>query len=268
MTIESATYISGLNATYPAAGDPKSEGDDHLRLIKSTVKATLPNVTGAVAATHAQLDRVLDMWAADTIASATTTDLGSKAASILTVSGTTTITGFGTIASGILKYLIFGDVLTLTHNGTSLILPTGANIKTAAGDVALVVSLGSGNWRCLHYLPKNGDYVRGKQVNTLGTSGAVTVDTSLAETHYLAPTGNVTSMSFTNPAPSGQSTFLTIIVAMGTSYTVAWPASVKWPGAAAPASTLSGASKTDIFSFMTRDGGTTWFGAWSGRAYA
>lgn len=46
MTVETATNISQLNATYPAASDPKSEGDDHLRLIKSTLQATFPNVTG------------------------------------------------------------------------------------------------------------------------------------------------------------------------------------------------------------------------------
>lgn len=45
MTIETATYISQLDATYPAAGDAKSEGDNHLRLIKSAVKATFPNTT-------------------------------------------------------------------------------------------------------------------------------------------------------------------------------------------------------------------------------
>ena len=45
MTIETATYISQLDATYPASGDAKSEGDNHLRLIKSAVKATLPNIT-------------------------------------------------------------------------------------------------------------------------------------------------------------------------------------------------------------------------------
>ena len=45
MTIETATYISQLHATYPASGDAKSEGDNHLRLIKSAVKATLSNIT-------------------------------------------------------------------------------------------------------------------------------------------------------------------------------------------------------------------------------
>jgi hypothetical protein len=51
MTVESATYINTLNATYPASGDAKSEGDDHIRLIKSVLKATFPNIDAAVTAT-------------------------------------------------------------------------------------------------------------------------------------------------------------------------------------------------------------------------
>ena len=45
MTIETATYLSQLDATYPASGDAKSEGDNHIRLLKSTIKATWPNLT-------------------------------------------------------------------------------------------------------------------------------------------------------------------------------------------------------------------------------
>jgi hypothetical protein len=204
-------------------------------------------------------------YASDTIASASTCDLGSKAAFILTVSGTTTITGLGTVSAGIYKVLIFGGVLTLTHNATSLILPAGANISTAAGDVALVVSLGSGNWRCLFYQPKSGGYVAGYSLNTLGTTGSVTLDVSLSENHRVAPTGNVT-LSFTNPLPSGQVSVFSVIVDMGaTAYTVTWPASVRWPGGSTPA--LSGASKVDLFSFWSRDGGTTWYGAQTGKAW-
>lgn len=58
MTIESASYVSQLNSAYPAVGDPKSEGDDHLRLIKSAVVATFPNVAGAVTATHTTLNTI------------------------------------------------------------------------------------------------------------------------------------------------------------------------------------------------------------------
>jgi hypothetical protein len=52
--------------------------------------------------------------------------------------------------------LVFAGALTFTHNATSLILPGGANITTAAGDVAWVESLGSGNWKCLVYMPAAG----------------------------------------------------------------------------------------------------------------
>lgn len=56
MSVEVATTINQLDATLPTATDPRSEGDDHIRLVKSTVKATFPNVTGAVTATHTQIN--------------------------------------------------------------------------------------------------------------------------------------------------------------------------------------------------------------------
>lgn len=58
MALETGTYISDLTSTNPTSADPKSQGDDHIRLLKSTVKATFPNVTGAVTATHTEINRV------------------------------------------------------------------------------------------------------------------------------------------------------------------------------------------------------------------
>jgi hypothetical protein len=55
MALETGTYISDLVPTNPSAGDLISAGDDHIRLLKSTIKATFPNLTGAVAATHTEL---------------------------------------------------------------------------------------------------------------------------------------------------------------------------------------------------------------------
>lgn len=86
-----------------------------------------------------------------TIASSTTPAIGAAAGNYISITGTTTITGFDTIAAGASRILTFTGILTLTHNGTSLILPTVANITTAAGDVAEFVSLGTGNWRCTNY---------------------------------------------------------------------------------------------------------------------
>lgn len=85
------------------------------------------------------------------IASATTTDIGAALGNYVVITGTTTITGLGTIQAGAWRLVRFSGALTLTHNGTSLILPGAANITTVAGDVALFVSEGSGNWRCAFY---------------------------------------------------------------------------------------------------------------------
>jgi hypothetical protein len=81
------------------------------------------------------------------IASATTTDLSATNGLFHDITGTTDITGFGTVRAGIWKILKFEGVLTLTHNATSLILPGAANITTADGDMLMVSSEGSGNWR-------------------------------------------------------------------------------------------------------------------------
>lgn len=56
MALETATYIDGLVATNPAGGDAIAQADDHLRLIKSTLKATFPNVTGALSVSHTDLN--------------------------------------------------------------------------------------------------------------------------------------------------------------------------------------------------------------------
>lgn len=77
------------------------------------------------------------------IASATTTNLATVVGNRVHITGTTPITGFGTLEAGTEMCVIFDGALTLTHNGTSLIIPGGANITTAAGDIAYLISEGS-----------------------------------------------------------------------------------------------------------------------------
>lgn len=86
-----------------------------------------------------------------TVASAATTDIGAVTSQNVTVTGTTTITSFGTVAAGTFRRLVFSGILTLTHNAASLILPQGGDVATAAGDSLEAVSLGSGNWRVTSY---------------------------------------------------------------------------------------------------------------------
>ncbi len=45
MGLEVATYVSQLVPTNPVVGDDVSQGDDHLRLLKSVLQATLPNAS-------------------------------------------------------------------------------------------------------------------------------------------------------------------------------------------------------------------------------
>ena len=102
------------------------------------------NATGAINETSA------------TLASASTVNIGAAAANAISITGTTTITAFDTIQAGTVRTLTFAGALTLTYNATSLILPTAANISTAAGDVMVIQSLGSGNWKCIGYTRANG----------------------------------------------------------------------------------------------------------------
>lgn len=58
--LESATYISDLNTSNPVGSTDKVQTlDDHVRLIKSTLKTTFPAVTGAITATHTEIN-ILD----------------------------------------------------------------------------------------------------------------------------------------------------------------------------------------------------------------
>jgi hypothetical protein len=109
------------------------------------------------------------------IASAGTTDLGAVEGLLHDITGTATITGFGTIRSGIWKCVKFEGAAILTHNATSLILPGAQNIVTADGDVGIFMSEGSGNWRCLHYQKANGNHLG----PVLGTEQATTSGTAI-----------------------------------------------------------------------------------------
>lgn len=103
------------------------------------------------------------------IPSAATTDIGASTGRFIHITGTTTITGLGTKTAGVVRFVVFDGILTLTHNATSLILPGATSIATAAGDTAIFISEGSGNWRCVDYVRASGLPV----VNTTGLQGYV-----------------------------------------------------------------------------------------------
>lgn len=117
----------------------------------SDANAARPLVAGGTGATNAVGAADNQSTKGADLASSATTDIGAATGRYVHITGTTTITSFGTKTAGVLRVLTFDGALTLTHNATSLILPNGANILTAAGDVAVFVSEGGGNWRCVSY---------------------------------------------------------------------------------------------------------------------
>jgi hypothetical protein len=134
-----------------------------------------------------------------TIASAGTTAIAASGETALSVTGTTTITAFDNVAAGIKRYLVFAGALTLTYNATSLILPTAANLQTAANDCAIFLSLGSGNWQCLSYVRASGLPLANGQfgLDTAGTiASAGTTNIGAAAVGALSVTGTTAITAF------------------------------------------------------------------------
>lgn len=101
-----------------------------------------------------------------------------------------------------------------------------------------------------------------------GNAGATeTVDLANGNTHRVVLDANLT-LTFTAVTSGVRCRFDLVVVQDATGgRTITWPASVDWPGGTAP--TLSpGANAVDIFTFLTVDGGTIWWGFIAGQAMA
>lgn len=150
-------------SNYPAGSDNVGTNlDEVLQHIKANVRQEL--------ATYASL------------ASGATTDIGAQQAGRIEVTGTTTITSFGTVSAGIRRWLRFAGALTLTHSA-ALECTTGASITTAAGDTCLMESQGSGNWIMLGYWRKSGEPVA-TQTYRISDLSAANANKTLANAAY------------------------------------------------------------------------------------
>lgn len=131
MGLETGTYISDLNASNPASGDAKSQGDDHIRLVKSTILATFPNVTGAVTKTHTQINALAASGANGDITSLTAITAGGLPNSTIT---TATIADFAITTAKIDNGQVTIEKLATNSVSTTRILD--ANVTAAKLDGA------------------------------------------------------------------------------------------------------------------------------------
>jgi len=181
MALESTTYIDGLVITNPTGTDPRSQGDDHIRLVKSTIRSTFPNVSGAMTATHTELN-LIDGYTGTTAelnyndvptlgtveasrtvtadAVGTTTNLKTKKQTEIvnvvgTVSGATAINfALGNVATAVLASGgsftisnaptsgIYGKFKLILTNGGTVADPWHASVKFAGGTTPTLTTSG------------------------------------------------------------------------------------------------------------------------------
>ena len=125
MALETGTVVNDLVITNPPSGDPKSQGDDHIRLLKTVIKNTFPGFTGSVIVTA--------------------TDSGAANAYVLTP----------TVAlSSYTAGLLVAFIPTVANTGASTINISGLgtkNIKGSAGNDPINGALAAGKPILLQY---------------------------------------------------------------------------------------------------------------------
>jgi hypothetical protein len=181
------------------------------------------------------------------VASASTCDIGAANSVFVNITGTTTITSFGTATAGTTRVVKFASALNLTYNPTGMLL-AGNDIAIQTNDVLILhKTAGTSGWIVLASSRTGGGPAAGYITSTrygspeydAGNSGtSKTIDWNLGQHQKLTLTGNVT-LTFTNPL-SGQTTKFKLVQGSGP-YTITWP-TIKWAGGAAPTiSTANGA---------------------------
>ena len=140
------------------------------------------------------------------LASAATVNLATATGNMIHITGTTgPITSFGITPAGSMFLIIFDSTPTINFNATSMIINTGGtNYTTSAGDRAIALSEGGGNW-IISLIKKDGSSVTGSS----GSVNAGILDVATSRTLSSTDDGktlNITASSaITLTVPSGLS---------------------------------------------------------------
>ncbi len=107
----------------------------------------------------------------------------------------------------------------------------------------------------------------GEVTNAIGATGGGTQDINLTLGNSVTATVDTSANTFTfsNPTASDELCGFTLELTNGGSQTVNWPGTVDWAGGSAPTLTTSG---VDYLVFWTVNGGSRWYGALVGLAFA
>ena len=156
MALESTTYIDGLVSTNPTGTDPRSQGDDHIRLVKSSVKATFPSLTGAVTSTQVELN-LLDGVTATTAeinyldiptlgtaeaSKAVTSDAVGTTKNLKTQKQTEIVNAIGTVSTATAINFTLGNVVTAVIASGGSFTITNAPTSGVYGKFKLILTNG------------------------------------------------------------------------------------------------------------------------------
>lgn len=140
MTVETATSINDLNASYPATSDSRTEGAEHIRLLKTLLKAERGLVITSKSAAYGFVLTDANNWflhpSADTTARTWTIPANSSVAYPVG----TTLNFVNQASAGTLSIAITTDTMRLASSGS-----TGTRTLAANG-IATAMKLTSTEW--------------------------------------------------------------------------------------------------------------------------
>ena len=165
---------------------------------------------------------------------------GTPNISVGTVSGTTGTFSGNVSVGGTLTY---DDVTNIDSVGL-ITARSGINVLAGVSTFAAQIEANGGT------------KITGSQTSNISAMGANAVDCS-AGNYFTKTITGATTFTFTN-VPTGVAYTFTMEVTLNGSNAITWPASVKWPADTPPAITDG---KTQLFVFITDDGGTRWRGS-------
>ena len=186
-----------------------------------------------------------------------------QAAPVTSVSGST-----GVVADGDIDHDSLANFASNEHFTQANITATGTVASGTWSSTISSATLGA-TLSCADVTierPEFKDY--GETLTTANTSTTYTIDLTNGNVFELTLTGNCT-YTFSNPPGSGIGGSFTLIQKQdgSGSRTVSWPASVDWAGGSGP-TISSGANDVDVFTFVTTDAGTTWYGFTAGQDFS
>ena len=166
-------------------------------------------------------------------------------------------------ASGIstLSSVIVGSATTITSGGVNAIGVVTATSFTTKGTGSYQIGgttvITSG--RVVQYATLQGYAEKRYAFGNTGT--APTLDLSNGNFVTATLTGNATWVFSLGSVPSGDSVAFTLHLTNDATAgrTITWPASVVWPNGVVPTRTTT-ANRTDVYTFYTFTGGSTWYG--------